>query len=79
MERCDACACHAKRIAVQFSWLRMCILPHPLACLMQNDILKEFMVRNTFIYPPAPSLRIIQDIMGYTCVPVGLRPAGYVN
>ena len=33
---------------------------------IQNDILKEFMVRNTFIYPPAPSMRIIQDIMGYT-------------
>lgn len=32
----------------------------------QNDILKEFMVRNTYIYPPKPSLRIIQDIMGYT-------------
>lgn len=32
----------------------------------QNDILKEFMVRNTYIYPPAPSMRIIQDIMGYT-------------
>ena len=36
--------------------------------LAQNDILKEFMVRNTFIYPPEPSLRIIQDIMGYTYV-----------
>ncbi|EGZ21052.1 hypothetical protein PHYSODRAFT_542262 [Phytophthora sojae] len=33
---------------------------------IQNDILKEFMVRNTFIYPPAPSMRIIQDIFGYT-------------
>ena len=33
---------------------------------IQNDILKEFMVRNTFIYPPQPSMRIIQDIMGYT-------------
>mmetsp|Transcript_58121 Transcript_58121/g.152784 ORF Transcript_58121/g.152784 Transcript_58121/m.152784 type:complete len:758 (-) Transcript_58121:342-2615(-) len=33
---------------------------------IQNDILKEFMVRNTYIYPPAPSLRIISDIMGYT-------------
>lgn len=32
----------------------------------QNDILKEFMVRNTYIYPPGPSLRIISDIMGYT-------------
>eukprot|EP00753_Platysulcus_tardus_P000898 PLAT10775.3.p2 GENE.PLAT10775.3~~PLAT10775.3.p2 ORF type:complete len:740 (-),score=395.04 PLAT10775.3:64-2283(-) len=33
---------------------------------IQNDILKEFMVRNTFIYPPEPSMRIIGDIMGYT-------------
>lgn len=33
---------------------------------IQNDILKEFMVRNTYIYPPGPSLRIISDIMGYT-------------
>ncbi len=37
-----------------------------LAGTIQNDILKEFMVRNTFIYPPTPSLRIISDIMGYT-------------
>jgi methylmalonyl-CoA mutase len=33
---------------------------------IQNDILKEFMVRNTFIYPPQPSMRIIGDIMQYT-------------
>ena len=33
---------------------------------IQNDILKEFMVRNTYIYPPAPSLRIVSDIIGYT-------------
>ena len=33
---------------------------------IQNDILKEFMVRNTYIYPPAPSLRLISDIMAYT-------------
>eukprot|EP00026_Physarum_polycephalum_P001063 Phypoly_transcript_01064.p1 GENE.Phypoly_transcript_01064~~Phypoly_transcript_01064.p1 ORF type:complete len:749 (+),score=153.04 Phypoly_transcript_01064:1423-3669(+) len=33
---------------------------------IQNDILKEFMVRNTYIYPPDPSMRIISDIMGYT-------------
>eukprot|EP00755_Sulcionema_specki_P005223 Sspe_Gene.32166::Locus_15789_Transcript_1_3_Confidence_0.500_Length_2812::g.32166::m.32166/K01847/MUT; methylmalonyl-CoA mutase len=32
---------------------------------IQNDILKEFMVRNTYIYPPEPSMRIISDIMGY--------------
>jgi len=33
---------------------------------IQNDILKEFMVRNTYIYPPKPSMRIIADIFGYT-------------
>ena len=33
---------------------------------IQNDILKEFMVRNTYIYPPEPSMRIIADIMGFT-------------
>ena len=33
---------------------------------MQNDILKEFMVRNTYIYPPEPSMRIVADIIGYT-------------
>jgi methylmalonyl-CoA mutase len=33
---------------------------------IQNDILKEFMVRNTYIYPPAPSMRIISDIFGFT-------------
>lgn len=33
---------------------------------IQNDILKEFMVRNTYIYPPAPSMRIISDIFEYT-------------
>lgn len=33
---------------------------------IQNDILKEFMVRNTYIYPPEPSLRIIADILGFT-------------
>lgn len=33
---------------------------------IQNDILKEFMVRNTYIYPPLPSMRIIADIIGYT-------------
>ena len=33
---------------------------------VQNDILKEFMVRNTYIYPPPPSMRIIEDIMGFT-------------
>src|ERR1700751_182520 len=37
-----------------------------LAGTIQNDILKEFMVRNTYIYPPAPSLKIISDIFGFT-------------
>ncbi|TNF74273.1 MAG: methylmalonyl-CoA mutase, partial [Acidobacteria bacterium] len=37
-----------------------------LAGTIQNDILKEFMVRNTFIYPPAPSMRIVADILSYT-------------
>jgi methylmalonyl-CoA mutase len=33
---------------------------------IQNDILKEFMVRNTYIYPPEPSMKIIGDIIEYT-------------
>src|SRR5213596_3833460 len=33
---------------------------------IQNDILKEFMVRNTYIYPPGPSMRIVSDIIEYT-------------
>ena len=40
--------------------------PEKLGGTIQNDILKEFMVRNTYIYPPAPSLRIISDIFTYT-------------
>ena len=40
--------------------------PEKLAGTIQNDILKEFMVRNTYIYPPKPSLRIISDIFSYT-------------
>jgi methylmalonyl-CoA mutase len=40
--------------------------PEKLAGTIQNDILKEFMVRNTYIYPPAASMRIISDIFGYT-------------
>eukprot|EP00903_Cladosiphon_okamuranus_P019154 g17617.t3 len=39
---------------------------HLLQGTIQNDVLKEFMVRNTFIYPPEPSMRIIGDIFGYT-------------
>ena len=40
--------------------------PEKLTGTIQNDILKEFMVRNTYIYPPAPSMRIIADIFSYT-------------
>ena len=40
--------------------------PEKLGGTIQNDILKEFMVRNTYIYPPGPSMRIISDIFGYT-------------
>ena len=40
--------------------------PAKLSGTIQNDILKEFMVRNTYIYPPAPSMRIIGDIFSYT-------------
>jgi methylmalonyl-CoA mutase len=42
------------------------VAPEKLAGTIQNDILKEFMVRNTYIYPPTPSMRIISDIFGYT-------------
>ena len=41
------------------------VKPEQLAGTIQNDILKEFMVRNTYIYPPAPSMRIIGDIFAY--------------
>ncbi len=42
-------------------------VPHAeLSGTIQNDILKEFMVRNTYIYPPAPSMRIVSDIIAYT-------------
>ncbi len=40
--------------------------PERLSGTIQNDILKEFMVRNTYIYPPAPSMRIVSDIFAYT-------------
>ncbi len=40
--------------------------PEKLAGTIQNDILKEFMVRNTYIYPPLPSMRIISDIFSFT-------------
>ncbi|MCP4283222.1 MAG: methylmalonyl-CoA mutase, partial [Gammaproteobacteria bacterium] len=42
------------------------VTPDQLAGTIQNDILKEFMVRNTYIYPPEPSMRIVADIIGYT-------------
>ncbi|MDP6831165.1 MAG: methylmalonyl-CoA mutase family protein, partial [Alphaproteobacteria bacterium] len=42
------------------------VSPDQLAGTIQNDILKEFMVRNTYIYPPSPSMRIVSDIIGYT-------------
>jgi len=42
------------------------VTPEQLSGTIQNDILKEFMVRNTYIYPPAPSMRIISDIFAYT-------------
>ena len=42
------------------------VKPAQLAGTIQNDILKEFMVRNTYIYPPAPSMRIISDIFAFT-------------
>jgi methylmalonyl-CoA mutase len=42
------------------------VKPEQLAGTIQNDILKEFMVRNTFIYPPGPSMRIVADIIAYT-------------
>jgi len=42
------------------------VAPEQLAGTIQNDILKEFMVRNTYIYPPQPSMRIISDIFSYT-------------
>jgi methylmalonyl-CoA mutase len=47
------------------------VKPEQLSGTIQNDILKEFMVRNTYIYPPEPSIRIIADIFAYTsrCMP----------
>jgi len=42
------------------------VKPNQLSGTIQNDILKEFMVRNTYIYPPQPSMRIIADIFKYT-------------
>jgi len=42
------------------------VRPQQLTGTIQNDILKEFMVRNTYIYPPAPSMRIVGDVFRYT-------------
>src|SRR5580700_3068150 len=42
------------------------VAPSELAGTIQNDILKEYMVRNTYIYPPAPSMRIVADIFAFT-------------
>jgi methylmalonyl-CoA mutase len=42
------------------------VRPEQLSGTIQNDILKEFMVRNTYIYPPVPSMRIVADIFAYT-------------
>jgi methylmalonyl-CoA mutase len=44
---------------------RQGIAPHQLTGTIQNDILKEFMVRNTYIYPPEPSMRIVGDVIAY--------------
>jgi methylmalonyl-CoA mutase len=45
---------------------RQGVSPEQLSGTIQNDILKEFMVRNTYIYPPGPSMRIIADIFAFT-------------
>lgn len=42
------------------------VAPEKLSGTIQNDVLKEFMVRNTYIYPPEPSMRIVADVMAYT-------------
>lgn len=42
------------------------VVPDKLSGTIQNDILKEFMVRNTYIYPPGPSMRIVADIFAFT-------------
>ncbi len=57
------------------------VAPAALAGTIQNDILKEFMVRNTYIYPPAPSMRIIGDILRYCAAGMprfnGISISGY--
>ncbi|MDQ2779883.1 MAG: methylmalonyl-CoA mutase family protein, partial [Pseudomonadota bacterium] len=44
------------------------VAPEQLSGTIQNDVLKEFMVRNTYIYPPEPSMRIVADIIAHTAV-----------
>jgi len=46
---------------------RQGVPPGNLSGTIQNDILKEFLVRNTYIYPPKPSMRIVADIIAYAC------------
>lgn len=41
------------------------VAPEKISGTVQNDILKEFLIRNTYIYPPSPSLRIVRDVIGY--------------
>ena len=67
--RCVLCAIADTN--VDFCYLHLHLLLQgasqaELSGTIQNDILKEYMVRNTFIYPPAPSLRVIDNIFGYT-------------
>ena len=47
------------------------VAPERLTGTIQNDILKEFMVRNTYIYPPQPSMRIVADVIAYTAEHMG--------
>lgn len=71
---CDACAVYGCQRHSLFSLLCFSVLPHlsgTLSCCVHHSPstyppLQEFMVRNTYIYPPRPSMRIIGDIMAYT-------------
>ena len=64
---CAVCYCSYKRRCLhRFLLLLQGASQAELSGTIQNDILKEYMVRNTFIYPPAPSLRVIDNIFGYT-------------
>ena len=44
------------------------VIPSQLSGTIQNDILKEFMVRNTYIYPPEPSMQLISDIFAFCSI-----------